>query len=322
MGATLVAVRESGRSVTERAPARTNVLRRVRRATFVALAGFLVVGVALGWLVDGGWADQRTGGWALAVAAAVLGLVGAAVAAWVVAGSTAARVEAVFAQQDRLLRAATHELRTPLSWLQAVVEEGVGGTLESTEALAQAGAAAHEIHELIEDLVEAAEVLSGAIPLAQDLVELEAVAESIAGQGTATAATVVVESSPGAVAATVPGSVRLLRRAVSNLVRNAAAHGYEGGEGVILVEVGERGIAVVDTGVGVDDARLEALRAEVPLGIQAGRGGLGLGLALAGWVAAVHGGSLELDHHEPRGLRVAIVLPTDGLTNGHSDGEM
>lgn len=90
MGATLIAGSRTGVSGSEEAPARVEVLRWVRSAARVALGGFLLVGVAV----------------------------------WVVAGRTAARVEAVFEQQDRLLRAVTHELRTPLGWLQAVVERG------------------------------------------------------------------------------------------------------------------------------------------------------------------------------------------------------
>lgn len=283
---------------TERAPARREILRRVRWLMVASLIGAVLLGASIGWLIV-------EAGFTLAVV--VLGLI--AIVA-VIAGARRAtvRVEQVFQRQDRLLRAAVHELHSPLGWVQVAVDEGLSGTLTEAEALADARTAVEELRELISDLVEAAQTISGAEVLADDRVDLEDIAIAVASRGVDSSAEVVVDAEP----LVTRGSSALLRRAVSNLVRNAAAHGYGGREGTITIGVHDRGITVSDEGVGVGDAQLVELRRDVPLGISVEPGRVSLGLALVGWVAAVHGGSVELEHNRPRGFAATILVPTVG----------
>ena len=38
-------------------------------------------------------------------------------------------------------------------------------------------------------------------------------------------------------------------------------------------------------------------------------GGAGLGLAIARWIVDLHGGSIHVEEHEPRGARMVVELP-------------
>jgi signal transduction histidine kinase len=78
---------------------------------------------------------------------------------------------------------------------------------------------------------------------------------------------------------------------------------------VIGIQVTANGVTVTDSGDGIPADRLEELRRDIPRGLRRARSGLGL--ALAGWVADVHGGHLELDNRPEGGLAARLVLPVE-----------
>lgn len=284
-------------SVRHNAPARAAILRRIRWSTALLLLAASLLSVAVAVFV----AESGPNGVAALLAIATISAI-----LWL-SRQIADGVENVFRRQDRLLRAAVHELYAPLGWLKAAIEEGITGTLSEAEALSEAEDAAADLHQLIADLVEAAQIISGAENLPAASIGLTAIAEEIAAQGTGTDAEieVMVEAEPPVI----EGSAPLLRRAVSNLVRNAVRHGYGGGAGTVTISIHEAGLTVLDRGVGVDPDQLARLRRDVPLGISIEPGGARLGLALVGWVVAVHGGAVTLESNDPEGFRATLEFP-------------
>lgn len=110
----------------------------------------------------------------------------------------------------------------------------------------------------------------------------------------------------------------LLRRALANLLDNAAKHG--GGEIVFRLLGGEwKGqscarFEVLDRGPGiaadsVDAAKRPFVRLDAARG---GAGGSGLGLAIVERAARLHGGELRLEAREGGGLLAALILPISG----------
>ena len=109
----------------------------------------------------------------------------------------------------------------------------------------------------------------------------------------------------------VEGRAGALKRAVSNLVENALAHG----DHVRLTarRLGRRvEIAVDDDGPGIPEAsREEAFKpfSRLDEARNANRKGVGLGLAIARDAARSHGGDVVLETSEMGGLRAVVTLP-------------
>lgn len=271
-------------------------LRLVRRARRIAVVGLLVaagLGVAVGW-----WATA-SGSFAVGVAA----IVGLAGVGWVVAQRSSRALEALFGQEDRLTLAVAHEVRRPLGRLVAAVDDGLRGAAPAEAALKEAIEHAEALDELIAELLEAGRVMTGAIPLAHEVVRLDEVASTVAGMPGWEPATVAVDASPG----TVIGSPRLLRLAIVNLVRNAWQHGYKGGPGTIELRVDDGGVVVADHGPGMDEADLTELQShELWVGLR--RTQIGLGLAVAAWAIEAHGGDIRLANRPGGGFEARLQI--------------
>lgn len=208
--------------------------------------------------------------------------------------------------------AVAHEIRSPLARLLVALDEGLDGQVPAEIALKEAAADGEAMGVLIDDLIEAARVMSGAMGLPAEEVRVDELVNGVAETHARGDVRIVVDARP----ATLVGSPRLLRLAVSNLVRNSVRHAYAGRGGVIAITVDEGGILVSDDGPGIDPDHLAALQRDIPRGLRRARSGLGL--ALAGWVSDVHAGHLELENAPGGGLDARLVLPlaAEPLTGG------
>lgn len=223
-------------------------------------------------------------------------------------------MESLFQQEDHLMRAVVHEIRNPLSRALVAVDEGLAGVSDPKAALDEAATLVEDVDELIGDLLETARVMTGATTLPTDVVALDDVAADATRTSATDDCTVVLDLQP----VTVVGSGRLLRRAVSNLVRNAARHAYHGGPGVIWVCVDADGVSVSDDGPGVPEARLAELHYDASLTVD--QKGAGLGLNICGWVAEMHGGRLELANRRAGGFVATLRLPGATVVDGDRSG--
>lgn len=298
------------------APARPRLLAQVRRSALAVMLGLLGLAALISWglaslvagrVLDGSGASPGTTGELIGtlgvaqlVVFGVLGLV-----AYAVARRSTRVVEEVFSQEDRLMLAVAHEVRTPLSRLLVALEEGISGAIPTELALKEAAVDGATLSELIDDLIETARVISGAMTRPSEAVRVDQVVAGVARSHARGDVHIVVDVVP----ARMTGSPRLLRLAVSNLVRNSVRHAYKGKGGTIHITVDAGGVTVTDEGDGIPADRLEELRRDIPQGLR--RAKSGLGLALAGWACDIHGGHLDLASREPRGLVAQLVLPVE-----------
>lgn len=245
---------------------------------------------------------------------AVLTVLGSVVAAWFVAGRTTRPVARALGQQERFLADAAHELRTPIAAIRLTAESAdvttrAASTAGAAEAsLARVAELAADASTLTDDLLTLARMDADRVELQTEPVRLDLLVEST------------LASIPGADASVVPAEMaevvvvadpRLLQRAVTNLVRNAIAHGAATPANTASISVtiadGRVVLRVRDRGAGVDPELggelFERFRSRT------GSSGHGLGLPLARWIARAHGGDLSLVPTDGPGTTFRLELP-------------
>ncbi|MEZ4399681.1 MAG: ATP-binding protein [Kofleriaceae bacterium] len=208
----------------------------------------------------------------------------------------AARIEAQLRDQRQLLAAVSHELRTPLGHLRVVIETArEQGDLTQ---LAQVERELRTLDDLVARLLASARLEFGSVE--RRPLEVGALVADVA-----LAAGVDPEqvSADGDTTAAVDAT--LLRRAVANLIDNAATHGG----GVAAITVTGDGvqveIVVEDGGPGLPpELATDGVRAFVP----STGGGLGLGLALVARIAAAHDGKVTAATRPGGGARVGLAI--------------
>ena len=222
--------------------------------------------------------------------------------------------------KSEFLRMAAHELRTPAGVLRGYLSMLRDGSLGPSprgweRPLDVVDAKATELTGLIDDLLLAASMEGGSVPVHPSIIDLrEAVHAALArAEGRATLlGAEVVEAVPDEPVA-VEADPEHLGRILDNLVNNALT--YSARKPWVRLAVpgdGEPQVVVEDHGVGIDPALAERVferfyRINDPsLGYPPGTG---LGLYISRDLAQRAGGSLELEHSVPgEGSRFRLNL--------------
>lgn len=211
--------------------------------------------------------------------------------------SMADQLAGVEQQRRRFVADAAHELRTPVAGLLATVENMADGVTDpSDDELAKLHAMCHRLSALTSDLLDLSRLEAGTLELRPADVDLVEVARAAADEARVRHPEAIVkvetdDASGGA--AVVRGDPRHLRRAVDNLIENAAIHGRPATAAPtvrIRIDAGPR-IEVADNGPGLNGSSTD-LFAPFKRDSSAARG-TGLGLAIAREIAHLHGATIE-----------------------------
>ncbi|MBS4751632.1 HAMP domain-containing histidine kinase [Nocardioides sp. zg-ZUI104] len=204
----------------------------------------------------------------------------------------------------------SHELRTPVSTLTTslgVVQRDPELSERSATAVGLMAAEVARLRQALEDLI-ALERLDARVPDADADAEVVPVGDLVAHALRENQVDTSLVEILDEVAVRVDQPQ--IRRALSNLVRNAQTHGG----GLHSVEVRRVGdeveIHVRDRGPGIaaqDTARV--FERFTRLGARGSGGGSGLGLSIVEGTALAHGGSVRYVDHHPRGADFVLTLP-------------
>jgi signal transduction histidine kinase len=231
----------------------------------------------------------------------------------------AARERERQAEQMRrdLIVAVSHDLRTPLASLRAMVEALDDGVVDDTPTVRRyAGEMRRSIEQLVtmvDDLFELTQLDAGAIEAETERASLDDVVRSavsaIESDARRKGLEVVMDlaAAPGATCS--PRLVRVLQ----NLLVNAVRHTPQDGTVRVEAAVEDRRlvVAVEDTGEGIAESDLP-LVFEPFFRVDAARQGpgSGLGLALARRIVQAMGGSIAVENVPASGARFEVELPT------------
>jgi len=229
----------------------------------------------------------------------------------------AANVEEIFDARRQLVAWASHDLRTPVAAIQAMVEALEDGLASSEEYLPAVREQVLGLSLLIDDLFELACIDAGALTLQLESTRVGDIVETClrAVQAQARLQGVHLESRIDDRTPLIRAAPEKVERVLLNLLTNALRHTPSDGSVAVIVEPADEGVHVTveDTGSGL------ATGAEVKIferfwkadgaRSRSDGGGAGLGLSIARGLVEAHGGTIWAEPRPGGGARIVFALP-------------
>jgi len=233
-----------------------------------------------------------------------------------VLNSTFARLETVFAQQQRFTADAAHELRTPVSVILTQTQTVLNREREAADYKQTVEAcqrAAQRMRKLIESLLALARFDAG-----QEIMKrlpfdfsktISDCAELVQPLAEERGVKIFVEAKP----LEITGDSERLAQVVTNLLTNSIQYNQPGGEVRVKLK-SQNGLVeftVADTGQGIAAEDLPRVfgrffRADAS---RTGAGNAGLGLAISKAIVEAHGGTIEATSEVGAGTTFVVRLP-------------
>lgn len=236
---------------------------------------------------------------------------------------TAARAEAA-AEGDRLrtaiLRAVSHDLRTPLASIKAsatsLLQDDVDWPEDARrEFLVTIDEETDRLDRIVGDLLDMSRLDAGVVRPQSTPVDVGAAVRSAVAGVDRSSSAVTVDSCPRLLVA---ADEVMLERVIANLVLNGLRHGGGAVEVTARREGGDGVIEIVDHGPGIDPEHVEDVVR--PFHREGDRTtGSGLGLAVARGFVDAMGGTLALGPTPGGGLTAIVRLPATDATPSRSD---
>lgn len=283
------------------------VQSRFSLTSFLIMAGFILLGTLLTWIITGA-ALRPVSALSRRIEATDIDNLSAPIPVPGTRDEVArlaesfnhmlAKVQVAYDAQRRFAQNAAHELKTPMANMLAnidVAEIGQPNVQELQEALAEVRTGAERMAKLIEDMLSLQASAQGSghttflfseiLPeiLLETKRDMDEKKLSFALEGDAV----------------LRGDRALLLRAFTNLVQNAARYNVD--EGSISIRCTDDAVAIIDTGIGIaPDAMahiFEPFYCADPSRSRA-LGGSGLGLSIARQIFALHGMEVQIESGE------------------------
>lgn len=210
-----------------------------------------------------------------------------------------------------LLRAVSHDLRTPLTAITAAAEALQSETISEADRKALAEAVGQEsvrLTSLVEKLLDLSRIQAGEVSPRRDWCAIDEIAQAVVDQAVSEGGTVdlAVDSELPLVRA----DGALIERALANLIENGVRH--SGGKPV-SVHLRSSGrtllVRVVDQGPGIAAAELDSIF--MPFERSGESTGAGLGLAIVRGMVEANDGTVWAESLPGQGSTFTIKLPVE-----------
>jgi two-component system, OmpR family, phosphate regulon sensor histidine kinase PhoR len=213
----------------------------------------------------------------------------------------------------------SHELRTPIASIAAAaetLEDAAADETERRELVAMIERQSARMKELIDDLMDLAQIESGAVELKKETVSVSQLLDEAASDLSADAerrnVDVVVT---GDASGSVFGDRRRLLQVARNLLDNAIKFSPEGAPVALSAfrESGWAGFSVSDSGPGIPRSERDKIFQrfyQIDRSRSKSRPGTGLGLAIVKHIVQLHGGAVMVDGERGQGSVFTVRLPS------------
>jgi len=229
-----------------------------------------------------------------------------------------APIERSMEHMRRFVGDAAHELRTPIAILRSQAEVALEQPREAARDATAFQSMEREtarLGRIVGDLLTLARADAGERPIAREPLYLDDVAAEAVDAVRALAVHKRIELEVGTFEeAKISADGALVRQLLLIVLDNAIKYTPDGGHVRLDVSApnGAAAVVVTDTGAGIAPEQLPLVFERFWRGEPAGREveGAGLGLAIARWIADIHGARIELTSRPGAGTRVAISFPS------------
>ena len=230
------------------------------------------------------------------------------------------RLDEGFTAQRQFTGNAAHELRTPLSLMQAQLElfsaEHPDVLPETADFLRLLREQTERMTQMTKTLLEMSELRTVSC---DERIEIAPMAEEIFADLAPLADKngIILESTGDGV---MTGSDTLIYRMLFNLTENAIRYNRRDGTVRIMItnEKDRLVIRVADTGCGIPEQYKESIFQpffRVDKSRSRENGGVGLGLSLVWEIVALHGGEIRVEESSQKGTTIAVRFPVNTVTN-------
>lgn len=226
----------------------------------------------------------------------------------------ASSLESLFDARRELVAAASHDLRTPVASIAAMLEAIDDGLAQPEEYIGPLRDQARRLGTLVDDLFELARIDAGALSLELRSVSLMPLVEScLDGLGAeARARNVRLERREEAPAPEARCAPEQVERVLLNLLTNALRHTPSDGTVAVVLSSSENQVqvSVEDDGEGLGPEAAQRMFDRFWRGDSSRNGsGSGLGLAIARGLVEAQGGRIWAEPRAGGGARVSFTLP-------------
>ncbi|HEY7370230.1 MAG TPA: ATP-binding protein, partial [Thermoanaerobaculia bacterium] len=232
------------------------------------------------------------------------------------------RLERTESMRRTFVADVSHELRTPIASIAAAAETLSDGETEKEEQatlVAVIRRQAEHMRELIDDLMDLAQIESGSVPLERKPVGLLSLLRDVAEELEPAAREKGVDLRvAGSEAAVAIGDRRRLGQVARNLLDNAIKFSPAGSPVHLearALDGGAASFSVSDLGPGIPRAERDKIFQrfyQVDRSRSKTRPGTGLGLAIVKHIVHLHGAAVEVDGEVGRGSTFRVLFPRSG----------
>ena len=212
----------------------------------------------------------------------------------------------------------SHEFRTPLAGIKAMVETLRDGAVDDKEAagdfLSRIDNEVDRLTQLVAELTELSRIETGKAELKKEPIDLNELMDEVIARLSPQAdrQRISISREFASDLPSVPADKNRVQQVAANLVHNAIKFTPAGGEIVITTRVIEGSVVIdiADTGIGIPKEELSRVFERFYKGDKARTGeGTGMGLAIAKHVIEAHGGSIWVQSAEGKGAAFSFSLP-------------
>ena len=227
------------------------------------------------------------------------------------------KLEKLVAKERHLLHHVSHEMRSPLARMQAIVGLIQAQPQKQEQYLKRLEGELTRMDTLVGELLTLSRLETSNMALEKEKLKLLPFLSNLVEDNQSIAqknGQTVTLSADGKIPenATLYANESYLYRAFDNVIRNAVNYSPEGS--AILINIGQDHkhwiIDVTDNGPGVDEMQLPHIfTAFYRADSSANKPGTGLGLALTQHIIGQHCGKIIAENIKPNGLRMRFILP-------------